>query len=135
MTIGNLRIKPFLFVLTALLSLLIVFAIVFVAVSPTRASAAGGTPNVNNVSKTVKITTINGTFAFSPKTLKITVGTTVVWKNTTTVDHTATSNDGKTFDSGIIAPGGTFKFTFTKAGTFAYHCNIHPFMKATIIVA
>ena len=135
MAIGNLRVKPFLFVLTAVLSLLIVFAIVFVAVSPTRAGAAGGTPNANNLSKTVTITTINGTFAFSPKTLKITVGTTVVWKNTTQVDHTATSNDGKTFNSGIIAPGGTFKFTFKKAGTFAYHCQIHPFMKATIIVS
>ncbi len=30
--------------------------------------------------------------------------------------------------------GMTFMFTFTTAGTFAYHCNIHPYMKATITV-
>jgi plastocyanin len=29
----------------------------------------------------------------------------------------------------------TFSFTFPKAGTFAYHCTIHPFMKGTIVVS
>ena len=80
----------------------------------------------------------SGSFAFSPATLTIKAGTTVTWKNTTSVGHTVTSDDGKSFDSGtsnpIAAQGGTFSFTFTKAGTFAYHCEIHPFMKATIIV-
>ncbi len=80
----------------------------------------------------------SGSYAFSPSTLTIKAGTTVTWKNTTSAPHTATSDDGKTFDSGTtnpIAPqGGTFSFTFKTAGTFAYHCSIHPFMKATIVV-
>jgi amicyanin len=80
----------------------------------------------------------SGSFAFSPATLTIKTGTTVTWKNTTAAAHTVTSDDGKSFDSGtsnpITAQTGTFSFTFTKAGTFAYHCAIHPFMKATIIV-
>ena len=84
------------------------------------------------------ITDSSGSFAFSPATLTIKAGTTVTWKNNTAVGHTVTSDDGKTFDSGtsnpITAQGGTFSFTFTTAGTFAYHCEIHPFMKATIIV-
>jgi plastocyanin len=84
--------------------------------------------------KTVKIITKNGTFTFSPKTLKVKVGTTVTWKNTTMVSHTSTSDSG-VWDSGIIAPGGSFSFTFTTTGTFTYHCNIHPFMKASIIVS
>ena len=89
--------------------------------------------------QTVMITTdSSGSFAFSPATLTIKAGTTVTWKNTTAVSHTVTSDDGKSFDSGtanpIAAQSGTFSFTFTTPGTFAYHCSIHPFMKATIIV-
>ena len=64
----------------------------------------------------------------------ISVGTTVTWKNTTLVAYTVTSDDGKSFDSGVIPAGNTFTFTFTKAGSYAYHCDIHPYMKATIIV-
>jgi plastocyanin len=44
------------------------------------------------------------------------------------------SSDSGVFDSGTIQPGGTFSFKFTSAGTFAYHCNIHPYMMATITV-
>ena len=29
---------------------------------------------------------------------------------------------------------GTFTFTFKKAGSYAYHCDIHPYMKVTIVV-
>lgn len=84
--------------------------------------------------KTVKIITKNGTFTFSPKTLKIKVGTTVTWKNLTMAPHTSTSDTG-VWDSGIIQPGGKFSFKFTTAGTFTYHCNVHPFMMAKIIVS
>jgi plastocyanin len=90
---------------------------------------------VTHAKKTVNITT---TFQFTPSTLTITAGTTVTWKNATTVSHTVTSDDSKSFDSGtanpIAAQSGTFSFTFSTPGTFAYHCEIHPFMKATIIV-
>jgi plastocyanin len=76
----------------------------------------------------------SGLFGFSPKTLTVPVGTTVTWKNTTQVAHTVTSDDGASFDSGIVPAGGTFTFTFSKAGSYAYHCDIHPYMKATIVV-
>jgi plastocyanin len=87
----------------------------------------------------VTITTdSSGTFTFSPATITIKAGTTVVWTNMTGAPHTVTSDDGKSFDSGIANPipasGGTFKFTFNTAGSFSYHCQIHPFMKATIVV-
>ncbi len=76
----------------------------------------------------------NGSFGFNPTTLTIRVGTIVIWKNTSSAPHTVTSDDGQTFDSGNIAVGGTFRFTFKTAGTFSYHCNIHPYMRATIVV-
>ncbi|HEY6285587.1 MAG TPA: plastocyanin/azurin family copper-binding protein [Ktedonobacteraceae bacterium] len=76
----------------------------------------------------------NGSFGFSSATLMIKVGTIVIWKNMSLAPHTVTSDDGQTFDSGTVAVGGTFRFTFMNAGTFSYHCNIHPYMRATIIV-
>jgi plastocyanin len=76
----------------------------------------------------------NGSFGFSPATLTIRVGTTVIWKNVSSAPHTVTSDDGQTFDSGNIAVGGTFRFTFKNTGKFSYHCNIHPYMRATIVV-
>lgn len=71
-------------------------------------------------------------FAFSGVT-DVTVGTTVTITNTDSAPHTWSADDGA-FDSGSIAPGGTFEFTFTEAGTFAYHCNFHPSMSGTITV-
>ncbi len=108
----------------------------------TTPTASGSTPVATATqagnAQTVTITTdSSGAFAFSPASLTIKAGTTVTWKNETAVPHTVTSDDGKSFDSGAANPinqGGTFSFTFTTPGTFAYHCAIHPFMKATIIV-
>ena len=132
MTFKKPLLRPVFFVATTSIALLIVFAVLFMAIHPQRANAAG-ISTAHGTSRVVKIATSRGTFAFSPQTLKITVGTTVVWKNTTSAPHTVTSDNG-TFGSGTIAPGGTFKFKFTKSGTFTYHCSIHPFMTATIIV-
>jgi len=96
------------------------------------------TTAVTGPTQTVTITTdSSGTFTFSPKSLTIPVGTTVIWKNTTQTPHTVTSNDGKAFNSGDstpVAPNTTFSFKFMSAGTFAYHCDFHPYMMATIIV-
>ena len=95
--------------------------------APTEAPTATASTSGNSVA-------IAG-FAFSPQSLTVKVGTTVTWTNNDGVAHTVTSDDGKTFDSGQLAPGKTFSFTFTKAGTYTYHCSNHPAtMKATIIV-
>ncbi len=67
-------------------------------------------------------------FAFNPSSLAVPQGTTVTWTNNDDTDHTVTSTSGPaSFDSGIIAPGGTFSFTFTQPGTYGYMCTIHGF--------
>lgn len=38
------------------------------------------------------------------------------------------------FNSGNIAAGATFTFNFTQAGTYTYHCAIHPSMTGSIVV-
>lgn len=123
------------------LFVLLAFAAMIVLAACGGSTGGGSTPTPAATSSgpamAVSITN-SGTFAFSPATITIKVGTTVTWTNTTGAPHTVTSDDGTTFDSGINTPiaanGGTFSFTFTKAGTFTYHCQIHPFMKATVIV-
>jgi plastocyanin len=62
--------------------------------------------------------------AFDPKQISVPVGTTVSWVNKDSMAHTVTADD-KSFDSGNLNPGDTFKFTLTKAGTFPYHCQYH----------
>ncbi len=80
------------------------------------------------------ITDSDGSYGFSPSMLAIKVGTTVIWKDVSSVAHTVTSDDGTTFDSGTVPGGGSFHFTFKTVGSFSYHCNIHPYMRATIEV-
>jgi hypothetical protein len=41
---------------------------------------------------------------------------------------------GGLFNSGDLAPGRSFSFTFMGRGSFAYHCRIHPSMTATLTV-
>lgn len=72
-------------------------------------------------------------FAFGPDTIQVAAGTTVTWTNNDTAAHTVTADDNS-FDSGNLAPGDTFSFTFATAGTIAYHCNYHPNMTASVVV-
>ena len=72
-------------------------------------------------------------FMFMPGSLTVPVGTTVTWKFDDSTDHTVSADDNS-FASSPMANGQTFTHTFSAAGTVAYHCSIHPFMKGTIIV-
>jgi len=72
-------------------------------------------------------------FSYSPASLTVKVGDTVSWTNQDSMGHSATADDNS-FDTGIIDQGKTGTATFTKAGTFTYHCSVHPTMHGTIIV-
>jgi len=79
--------------------------------------------------KKVKIT--DG--SFEPADMSINVGTTVKWTNDGKKPHTVSSDKGD-WGSEELANGQTFTATFTKAGTFEYHCKLHPDMKGKITV-
>ena len=72
-------------------------------------------------------------FAFSPGSVTVAVGDTVTWTNADAQGHTATADDAS-FDTGTIAGGASASETFATAGTFGYHCRIHPAMTATVVV-
>jgi plastocyanin len=75
-----------------------------------------------------------GTLTFSPRTAAAVVNTQATW-TVATGTHTVTSDEGL-FDSGTLTQGGVFSFTFTKPGTYNYHCNFHVSlgMVGTIII-
>lgn len=82
---------------------------------------------------------MNNQLRFTPDTVRIRVGETVRWTNSSDVVHTVTADPGKTvnrsnvnlpggastFDSGDIAPGAVFEYTFTVAGEYRYICVPH----------
>ena len=72
-------------------------------------------------------------FLFRPGRLEISAGTTVVWTNQGQEVHTVTAPDGS-FDSGDIEPGERRSITFSRPGTYSYHCTPHPFMKGVVVV-
>jgi plastocyanin len=71
--------------------------------------------------------------AFTPATITVAANTTITWTNKDAIAHTVTS-DTKLFDSGSIGANGTYSHTFATAGTFSYHCTVHPTMTASVIV-
>ena len=72
-------------------------------------------------------------FAFSPATITVTAGSTVVWTNDDSIQHDITF-DGGSIVSSVLNHNDTFSHTFTTAGTYHYICSIHPFMHGTVIV-
>lgn len=71
-------------------------------------------------------------FAYHPKTLDISKGTTVVFSNSSATTHTATR--AGSFNTGHIRAGHSVSVRFTRKGVYAYHCEIHPFMHGKIVV-
>ena len=75
-------------------------------------------------------------FAFSPSTITVPNGESVTWVNceaTPGLAHTATSDAGS-WRSGLLPPLTSYARTFDQAGSFPYHCEPHPGMKATVVV-
>jgi plastocyanin len=95
--------------------------------------AATSAPVASNVVEGKAVNVDIANFAFAPQQLTIHAGTTVTWINNDSAAHTVTADDGS-FDSGRLATGAKFAFTFNQTGTFTYKCNFHSSMTATITV-
>src|SRR6516225_4070912 len=94
------------------------------------------TPGSNGSGSSTTISIPSGAAAlgpnvFNPSPLSVPAGTTVTWVNTDSIPHTSTS-DASGWNSGTLAPGQQFNFTFASSGTFHYHCAIHPGMVGTV---
>lgn len=86
-----------------------------------------------NGQMTVTIAGDNGSRSFNPGSISVPMGTIVTWINQDGQGHTVTMPG--VFDSGPIPPnGGRWSWVASVAGTFTYHCLIHPGMNGTITV-
>jgi plastocyanin len=83
---------------------------------------------------TVTIQGNSGSNSYAPNPVSMRVGQTIAWRNADSITHTATQ-DGGGFNTGSVTAGATSAATMMNtAGTFAYHCTLHPGMVGTITV-
>jgi len=108
---------------------LIIFLAILLTILAVACAPKQAPPSVSQSNNTVEIKN----FAFNPPAITIKKGQTITWTNNDSASHTITSTGN--FDSGVIAPGGQWSFTFNQTGTFDYICTIHPTMKGTVVVS
>jgi plastocyanin len=100
------------------------------ASAPAATSTAASQPDASGGSGSVTISD----FKFAPASLTVAPGTRVTVANKDSTAHTATADKGNSFDTGDIDPGSSATVTLAKAGSYSYHCSIHPFMHGTFVV-
>jgi len=114
----------------------------------TTASTTPVVTNASSYANKVAITILQGASVqnnpnFSPDSANVPSNALITWTNKDSTAHTVTSgtgptdsSEGKVFDSGVIAPAGTFSVPASKLGTgeHAYFCSIHPYMKGKITI-
>jgi len=98
------------------------------ASAPVAGAACSESAAAGEVSVAVK------DFAFNPADITAKVGQTITFTNGDSAPHTATLDDGSCTTPNI-ASGSSDGLTFTAAGTYPFHCKVHPNMKGTITVS
>jgi plastocyanin len=73
-------------------------------------------------------------FAFSPGSIKVAQGGSVAWHNNGPHTHTSTQNAGLWATGNIASGTSSSSVGFAAAGSYAYHCSIHPTMKGSVKV-
>lgn len=102
---------------------LFVFAALLLA-----AFAAHGAPPSNTYQVGIR------NFHFQPMQLVVPAGATVTWTNHDEEPHVVTSAGGQFKSSPALDTDDHYSAVFTRPGTYAYFCSIHPQMTATIVV-
>ena len=106
-------------------------ALTCVACGGSSSNTVAPTPSAD---VTVSIQGQRGDQSYAPNPITIRVGQTLAWHNVDSAPHTATA-DTVGFNTGVLSAGVTSSpMTMATAGTFAYHCTIHPNMSGTLIV-
>jgi len=101
--------------------------------APAASAPAAGGGGCSTSSEGAAVTVNIQNFAFDPPEVTAAVGETIGWTNADSAPHTATPDDGAC-DTGNIAQNATAGLVFDAAGTYTYHCNVHPNMTGTITI-
>jgi plastocyanin len=84
--------------------------------------------------KTVTGTLDNRQMTFVPHVLVVTAGAKVTFSNSDPFPHNVFSPDNEKWDMGMIPAHGVRVRRFEKSGVYTVLCNVHPNMKAYILV-
>ena len=99
-----------------------------------QSSSSATTPSPSAAGPAVRAAKVDiKSFKFNPGVVAVKKGGRITWTNSDSTAHTATA-DKRSFDTQSIDPGKSRTVSFTRAGSFAYHCDFHPFMKAMVVV-
>jgi plastocyanin len=101
--------------------------------APAASAPAAGGGGCSESSEAPAVTVNIQNFAFAPAEATAAVGETIGWTNGDSAPHTATLDDDSC-GTGSITENATAGLVFDAAGTYPYHCNIHPNMTATITI-
>lgn len=71
---------------------------------------------------------------YEPDSVRVRVGQFITFTNRDSDPHDVTAYSGA-FASGPIPAGGTWRWVFTRPGTYRYFCTLHPEMHGEIIVS
>ncbi|MEY2450024.1 MAG: hypothetical protein QOH79_3500 [Acidimicrobiaceae bacterium] len=111
------------------LTLIIVLTVAAACSSGSSTSSSGSSTSSSPSGRTIAIKD----FTFNPTPLEAKVGDTITVTNQDNTDHELKANDNS-FTTGRFATGAK-TITVTKAGEFAYHCDVHDYMTGVIQVA
>jgi plastocyanin len=89
--------------------------------APAAAPSAPGDVNIDN-------------FAFSPKTITVSAGSKVTWRNRDDVPHRIQSTNSKFKPSPVLDTRGVYSIDLKESGEYPYFCSIHPVMVGKIVV-
>ena len=73
-------------------------------------------------------------FAFSPKTLTVSAGSKVTWRNNDDVPHKIQSADNRFSGSPLLDTKAVYSIGFRESGEYPYFCSLHPVMQGKVVV-
>jgi len=115
---------------------IVTFTLVSLGIAAACGSSSPSSPSNSTPAADVTITIQGnrGNQSFTPEPSTMRVGQTVAWRNADSITHNATQDSNRFATSNLGAGATSSPIAMTTAGTFTYHCTIHPGMIGTLVV-
>jgi len=115
---------------------ILTFTLVSLGIAAGCGSSSPSSPSNSTPAADVTITIQGnrGNQSFTPEPSTMRVGQTVAWRNADSITHNATQDSNRFATSNLVAGTTSSPIAMTTAGTFTYHCSIHPGMIGTLVV-
>ena len=111
-------------------------ALIAAAAAALALAACGGDDTGDSADAPLSAEVAIADFAYEPDPATLKAGGTVTWSNGDDAAHTASSDEGTPvdFDTGTLELDDSKDVKLDAPGTYAYHCDFHATMTATVEV-